>query len=155
MEDWFTTIARVDTDEDFLATDNRSDLFATSRIHSLPDWDLILDGHLPDLAPEWLSDAKIEQIRQERHRQGQKINAVSNKDADRGRLSLDISVPEGSPLDDESLGSNSNSEDEVEDTDTPERRYPCHATRGRLPAQYQEYPYVVGVSKQHMTGDKE
>eukprot|EP00957_Ditylum_brightwellii_P051672 3918250-Ditylum_brightwellii.AAC.1 len=134
MDNWFTTIARVDTDEDFLALDNWSDLFTTSRINSLTDWDPILDGHLPDLVPEWLSDAKIEQIRQERCRQGHKINAASNKDADRGRLSLDMPVSKGAPLDDESLGSNSDSEDKVKDTDTPERRYPYHATRGRLPA---------------------
>jgi hypothetical protein len=63
MDDWFTTIARVDTDEDFLALDNWSDLFVTSRINSLTDWDPVLDGHLPDLVPEWLSDAEIDQVK--------------------------------------------------------------------------------------------
>eukprot|EP00957_Ditylum_brightwellii_P194795 14838121-Ditylum_brightwellii.AAC.1 len=73
MDDWFTTIARVDTDEDFLAPDNWSDLFVTSRINSLTDWDPVLDEHLPDLAPEWLSDAEIDQVRRKRRRQGCKF----------------------------------------------------------------------------------
>eukprot|EP00957_Ditylum_brightwellii_P174272 13267998-Ditylum_brightwellii.AAC.1 len=63
-------------------------------------------------------------------------------------------VPAGVPLDDESLGSNSDSEDGVEDTESPERMYPYHATRGRVPAQYQEYPYVVETAKQDLAGDK-
>eukprot|EP00957_Ditylum_brightwellii_P107058 8168238-Ditylum_brightwellii.AAC.1 len=64
-------------------------------------------------------------------------------------------VPEGAPLDNESLGSNSDSEDRVEDIESPERRYPRCATRGKLPAQYQEYPFVVGTAEQDLAGDKE
>eukprot|EP00957_Ditylum_brightwellii_P104196 7936310-Ditylum_brightwellii.AAC.1 len=64
-------------------------------------------------------------------------------------------VQEGVSLDDESLGSSSDSEDRAEDTESPERRYPCCATRGKLSAQYQEYPYIVGTANQDLAGDKE
>eukprot|EP00957_Ditylum_brightwellii_P168792 12847757-Ditylum_brightwellii.AAC.1 len=64
-------------------------------------------------------------------------------------------VPEGAPLDDESLGSDSDSEEGVEDTESPERRCPRRATRGRLPAHYQEYRYIVETAEQDLDGDEE
>eukprot|EP00957_Ditylum_brightwellii_P150111 11431737-Ditylum_brightwellii.AAC.1 len=60
MDDWFTTIVRIDTDNDFVAPENWENLFKFNRLNLLVDWDPVLDGPLLEIAPEWLSERKIQ-----------------------------------------------------------------------------------------------
>eukprot|EP00957_Ditylum_brightwellii_P067953 5158741-Ditylum_brightwellii.AAC.1 len=52
-------------DYDFIPTKGWEDLNKSSQINLLIDWDPVVDGYLPDLAIEWLSEVDIQV--QERH----------------------------------------------------------------------------------------
>eukprot|EP00957_Ditylum_brightwellii_P206829 15350181-Ditylum_brightwellii.AAC.1 len=66
MDDWFNTIARMYSDDDFVPPENWEDLLWLSCFNSLLDWDPIVDGDLSDLAAKGLSDHEIEQCWQTR-----------------------------------------------------------------------------------------
>eukprot|EP00957_Ditylum_brightwellii_P056374 4273414-Ditylum_brightwellii.AAC.1 len=67
MDNWLTTIARMETDDDFTAPEEWKDLFKFSRLNALVDWDPAADGYVPDLAIEWLSDAEVQDRERRRH----------------------------------------------------------------------------------------
>eukprot|EP00957_Ditylum_brightwellii_P002281 175546-Ditylum_brightwellii.AAC.1 len=60
MDDWFTTIVRMGTNEDFTPPDGWEDLFKCDRINLLIDCEPVVDGNFPNLAIKWLSEAEVQ-----------------------------------------------------------------------------------------------
>ena len=56
MDDWFTTIAKSGADEDFTPPDNWDDSIQYDRLNCLSDWDIEIDGQLPQLSIEWMTE---------------------------------------------------------------------------------------------------
>eukprot|EP00957_Ditylum_brightwellii_P089054 6781787-Ditylum_brightwellii.AAC.1 len=59
IDDWFTTVAQMNTDDDFMVPDNWEYLLKMSCFNSLIDWDLVEDGYLIELHMEWLSEREL------------------------------------------------------------------------------------------------
>eukprot|EP00957_Ditylum_brightwellii_P064090 4862012-Ditylum_brightwellii.AAC.3 len=60
MDDWFSTISWIGTNDDFVPPYNWEDLFKFDQLNLLVDWDPIHDGPLPELALKWLSEQEIQ-----------------------------------------------------------------------------------------------
>eukprot|EP00957_Ditylum_brightwellii_P038988 2947030-Ditylum_brightwellii.AAC.2 len=67
MNNWFTTITKVGTDDNFVPPDNWAESIHTSSLNSLDDWTPEVDDHLPDLADKWLPDIEIAHRNTEQH----------------------------------------------------------------------------------------
>eukprot|EP00957_Ditylum_brightwellii_P033617 2549015-Ditylum_brightwellii.AAC.1 len=150
MDDWFTTIARMGTDEDFTPPDGWKDLFKFNRINLLIDWDPAVDGNLLDLAIEWLSEAEV----QARERQQRLVGCVFDPPPwiDPESTGIDnagneiphiMPAPEGEP----EGGNNSLS---TEDNDTgmtqTERRYPIYSTCGIQPRELDDFQMMAHLA---------
>eukprot|EP00957_Ditylum_brightwellii_P072341 5498478-Ditylum_brightwellii.AAC.1 len=61
IDNWFTTVAQMNTDDNFVVPDNWEELFKMSCFNSLLDWGLVEDGYLSELHIEWLPDRESEQ----------------------------------------------------------------------------------------------
>eukprot|EP00957_Ditylum_brightwellii_P128880 9831151-Ditylum_brightwellii.AAC.1 len=64
IDDWFTIIGMIETDEDFVTPDNRDDLFQVGRFNCLIEWNPLFDGLLIELSVEWLSECELDVQRQ-------------------------------------------------------------------------------------------
>jgi hypothetical protein len=127
MDDWFTTIARMGTDDDFTPPDGWEDLFKFNRINSLIDWDPVVDGNLPDLAIEWLSEGEVQARERKRRLVGRAFDTPPRIDPKPPDIdNTGDEIPQMMPVPE---GDNSSQSSEDNETET-ERRYPIRSTRG-------------------------
>eukprot|EP00957_Ditylum_brightwellii_P210826 15365446-Ditylum_brightwellii.AAC.1 len=124
--------------------------------------DQVLNGYHPELQPEWLSDAELQQRRCNQCQYGHELMRFPHLGSNNPRVDtrsaadgcttneinapLDMSVLEGASVNNEPLSCDSDTDDDAENVDSPERRYLYCTNRGRLPPQYSKYPYVVGAA---------
>eukprot|EP00957_Ditylum_brightwellii_P122546 9345090-Ditylum_brightwellii.AAC.2 len=60
LDNWFMTIAQIDTEDDFVVPENLGKLFKTSLLNSLSNWDPRFYGPMPDHGTGWLTDAEVQ-----------------------------------------------------------------------------------------------
>eukprot|EP00957_Ditylum_brightwellii_P117058 8928939-Ditylum_brightwellii.AAC.1 len=98
MDDCFSTIARVRTNNDFVLPDNWEDLFKVGGINLLTDWDPATDGILLDLAIEWLSEGEIYACKCHGRYRGRAFNPPPSIDTKLPNTNdADDMIPQGTP----------------------------------------------------------
>eukprot|EP00957_Ditylum_brightwellii_P210678 15365253-Ditylum_brightwellii.AAC.2 len=126
MDDWFAAVAWMDSNKDSAVPNIWEDMIEFSHLNSLHDWDLVVDGYLPELNTDRYIAVNGESVVQQ--------DTLASKGDDHPPSLIQH-------------GDDDNNSDNEHDDDAgtlPSQRYPLQENRGRqFPI---DYPYIVDLA---------